>query len=477
MNGLQFRDLAIGYRHRRRTTIVAAELSAMARRGELTVLLGPNGAGKSTLIRTLCGLQPALGGRILLEGNDIAGVPAGRLARRVAAVLTDRVDPGLLSARELTALGRIPYLGVSGRLTREDHDIVERALGAVGADLLAERPAAEMSDGERQRVLVARALAQQPEVLVLDEPTAFLDAPSRAGLVRLLRTLAHEQNLTVVMSTHDLDLALREADRAWLLGQSGTLVDGMPADLGKQLNAVFGSAITPSSDSAAIAALADIRDVSSYFALGTGPLTDGWRPVLDLYRDPTLLAETVGRIRARMAVTEQRVAASTFYLGFAARLWSIEVGAAVGHGMVVDLPPERLQFRETDGQIALHLEHPEARRNDDLGPALADMVIDRHLTPLSVALRRLGPISERLLRGNSASALLGAARVFDSNRATASAWELARNVCNDPRLNGAVDFDETGYRRNSCCLYYRTPRGGLCGDCALERAPERHRND
>jgi ABC-type cobalamin/Fe3+-siderophores transport system ATPase subunit len=475
LNGLQFRDLAIGYRHRRRTTTVGAGLSAVAHRGELTVLLGPNGAGKSTLIRTVCGLQPALGGRILLEDNDIADVPADRLARRVAAVLTDRVDPGLLSARELAALGRIPYLGLSGRLTRDDHDIVERALAAVGAKHVADRPAAELSDGERQRVLVARALAQQPEVLVLDEPTAFLDAPSRVGLVRLLRTLAHEHDLTVVMSTHDLDLALREADRTWLLGADGALLDGTPDR--DQVNVVFGCAVTPSGDSRAVAALADIRDVSSYFVLGTGPLNDGWRPVSDLYRDPALLAETVDRIRARMDVTEQRVAASTFFLGFAARLWSIGVGAAVGHGMVVDLPPERLLFREVDGQIALHLEHPEARRYDDLATALADMVIDRHLTPLSVALRRLGPISEGLLRGNSASALLGAARVFDSNRATASGWELARNLCNDPRLNGAVDFDETGYRRNSCCLYYRTPRGGLCGDCALDRAPERHRND
>jgi iron complex transport system ATP-binding protein len=233
----------------------------------------------------------------------------------------------------------------------------------------------------------------------------------------------------------------------------------------------------PSDDSEVVAALADIRDVSSYFVLGTGPLDIRWRPVRDLYRDPALLAETVERIRVRMDVTEQRVGASTFFLGFAARLWSIGVGTAVGHGMVVDLPPERLLFREIDGQIALHLEHPEARRSDDLATALADMVIDRHLTPLSAALRRLGPISEGLLRGNSASALLGAARVFDSNRATASGWELARNLCTDPRLTGAVDFDETGYRRNSCCLYYRTPRGGLCGDCALDRAPERHRHD
>ncbi len=111
----------------------------------------------------------------------MADVPADRLARRVGVVLTDRVDPGLLSARELTALGRIPYLGVTGRLTRDDHRIVEQALDAVGALHLADRPVADLSDGERQRVLTARALAQQPEVLVLDEPTAFLDVPSRTG--------------------------------------------------------------------------------------------------------------------------------------------------------------------------------------------------------------------------------------------------------------------------------------------------------
>jgi ABC-type cobalamin/Fe3+-siderophores transport system ATPase subunit len=473
---LQFRDLAIGYRHRRRTTTVAANLSAVARRGELTVLLGPNGAGKSTLIRTLCGLQTALSGQILVEGTDIGDVPADRLARRVAVVLTDRVDPGLLSARELAGLGRIPYLGVSGRLTRNDHGIVERALAAVGAGPLADRPAAELSDGERQRVLVARALAQQPEVLVLDEPTAFLDAPSRAGLVQLLRRLAGEHNLTIVMSTHDLDLALREADRAWLLGAGGTLVDGTPDDLSGQLNSVFDCAVTPSEDPAVIAALADIGDVSSYFALGTGALNDGWRPVSALYRDPTPLADIVGRIQARMEVTEHRVAASTFFLGFAARLWSIGVGTAVGHGMVVDLPPERLLFRETDGQIALHLEHPEAQRRDDLAAALADVVIDRHLTPLSVALRRLNPISERLLQGNSASALLGAARVFDSNRGTTSGWEFARGVC-AARLSAAVCFGDTDYRRTSCCLYYRTPHGGLCGDCALDRVPERNKYD
>ncbi len=231
MTALQIRDLTIGYRGRRRTTAVATGLSAIARRGDLTVLLGPNGCGKSTLIRTLCGVQPALAGQVLLDGTDVAGVPADRLARQVAVVLTDRVDPGLLSARELTALGRIPYLGATGRLTREDQSLVDWALSVVDGRHLAARPAAELSDGERQRVLIARALAQQPAVLVLDEPTAFLDAPSRTALVEILRGLARDQNLTIVMSTHDLDLALRVADRAWLLGRGGTLVDATPEEL------------------------------------------------------------------------------------------------------------------------------------------------------------------------------------------------------------------------------------------------------
>ncbi len=233
------------------------------------------------------------------------------------------------------------------------------------------------------------------------------------------------------------------------------------------------SGVEPSDEPATVAALAELRTVSSYFALGTGPLVDRWHPVGQLYDDAALLAEIVGRVKARMNVTEQRVAASTFFLGFAARLWSIGLGTVAGYRMLIDLPPERLLFRHIDGQIALHLEHPVAQPRDDLPAALADMVLGTHLRPLTVALRRLSPISEKLLDGNSASALLGAARVFDRDRATTSGWQLARGICSDPRLSAAVRFGDTDYRRNSCCLYYRTPNGGLCGDCALDRVPER----
>jgi iron complex transport system ATP-binding protein len=229
--------------------------------------------------------------------------------------------------------------------------------------------------------------------------------------------------------------------------------------------------------SAAITALAELRDVSGYFALGTGALDDGWRPVGQLYDDTALLEEIVGRVKSRIDVTEQRVAASTFFLGFAARLWSIGLGTVAGYRMLVDLPPGQLLFREIDGQIALHLEHPVAQQRDNLPAALTDLVLDTHLGPLAAALRRLGPISAKLLQGNTASALLGAARVFDHGRATTSGWELAREICTDQRLRGAVFFVDTGYRRTSCCLYYRTPHGGLCGDCALTRVPERERVD
>jgi len=213
--------------------------------------------------------------------------------------------------------------------------------------------------------------------------------------------------------------------------------------------------------------LAELADLGAYFAVGTGPVSDGWRPVAQLYTDAALLDGIVGRIQARMDATEQRVAASTFFLGFAARLWSIGLGALAGHRLLVDLDPAHLLFQESGGQIQLHVEHPVAWQGDDLEPRLADMVLDGHLTPLSAALRQLAPISDKLLRGNAASALLGAARVFDRDATSGRGWQLARRLCADERLLDTIRFNNGSYRRTSCCLYYRAPRGGLCGDCSM----------
>jgi iron complex transport system ATP-binding protein len=217
--------------------------------------------------------------------------------------------------------------------------------------------------------------------------------------------------------------------------------------------------------------LAEIAQINTYFAIGTGPVDNGWCSVHQLYTDRDLLGGIVERVQARLGAAEPRVAASIFFLGFAARLWSIGIGAVVGYGLLPDLAAERLLYRETGGQITLHIGDPVGWQGDDLESMLADTILDGHLTPLGAALQ---PISQELLRGNAASALLGAAREYDRHRAAASpgpAWQLAHRLCADERLLNTICFNDDGYRRSSCCLYYHTPGGGLCGDCVFTQIP------
>ena len=234
MNGtvLRTRDLSIGYRRARKAPVViASDLNFSLGPGELVCLLGPNGAGKSTLMRTLARLQPSLSGQIWLDERPLDDLRPGQLARRLSIVLTDRVDVGAMSGYGLVSLGRHPYTGWTGTLSVQDQQIVQWALHAVRAKDLSDRLTVEMSDGERQKVLIARALAQQPRVMLLDEPTAFLDLPRRVEVMDLLRQLASENSQAILLSTHDLDLALRNADRLWLLSADGELFDGAPEDL------------------------------------------------------------------------------------------------------------------------------------------------------------------------------------------------------------------------------------------------------
>ena len=229
---LQTRGLCIGYAPKRRPRItVAADLGVELLKGELVCLLGPNGAGKSTLMRTLAGLQKPLAGEVLLEDRDLHGLTDSERARLLGLVLTERVDVGNLSAYALVALGRYPYTGWDGSLSPADEEVVRWAMDAVGARDLAARSVGELSDGERQKVMIARALAQEPAVLLLDEPTAFLDLPRRVEIVQLLRRLVGDSDRAVLLSTHDLDLALRCADRLWLLPLDGPLQTGAPEDL------------------------------------------------------------------------------------------------------------------------------------------------------------------------------------------------------------------------------------------------------
>ena len=230
--GLTLESLTIGYRRRRRTTAIAAELSATAETGRLTTLIGPNGAGKSTLLRTICGLHKPLAGAVrLADGSDTAAMGATALARRIATVGTQIIDPGRLTVREVAELGRTPYLGTTARLSATDRERADWALAVVDAQHLADRSFQDLSDGEAQRVLAARALTQDPELLVLDEPTSHLDAPSRVEFLDLLSTLAREHQLTVLVSSHELELAMRLSDVVWLLGPDGVLHTGPPAAL------------------------------------------------------------------------------------------------------------------------------------------------------------------------------------------------------------------------------------------------------
>jgi iron complex transport system ATP-binding protein len=225
-------NLTVGYAvSRKPPVVVVKDITVDLLAGELVCLIGPNGAGKSTLMRTLAGMQPLLTGTVCLMGDDLKSLKPNELARRLSIVLTERVDVGMLSAYNLVALGRYPYTGWMGELQPEDEQVVEQAIEAVGAADLADRNVGELSDGERQKIMIARALAQEPVVMLLDEPTAYLDLPRRAELMAMLRRLARETGRAILLSTHDLDLALRNADRIWLLPKSGSLHVGAPEDL------------------------------------------------------------------------------------------------------------------------------------------------------------------------------------------------------------------------------------------------------
>jgi iron complex transport system ATP-binding protein len=229
---LETHELAIGYPVRRgRHRVVAEGIDLHLRAGELVCLLGPNGAGKSTLLRTLAGMQRPLSGQVRLLGTDLYDLDPRDLARRLSVVLTERVDVGALSARAVVAMGRYPHTGWTGRLAPDDDAVVTQALASVGAMPLAARLVQELSDGERQKVLIARALAQEPHLLLLDEPTAFLDLPRRVEMMSLLHRLARETRRAILLSTHDLDLALRSADQLWLLPPGGPLRAGIPEEL------------------------------------------------------------------------------------------------------------------------------------------------------------------------------------------------------------------------------------------------------
>ena len=218
-------NLAIGYRRGTDVRMVQRDLSFSLLKGEMVCMLGRNGVGKSTLLRTLAGLQHPLSG----ECNIFSFSPNER-ARYLSLVLTERVGVENTTVRDVVAMGRYPYLSLTGALRDADRVAIDEALRCVGIEDMSDAYFNTLSDGERQRVLIAKAVAQHTSVILLDEPTAHLDLPNRITVLQLLRRLAHDQDKTILISTHELELALALSDRILLLYQDGFLLD-TPASL------------------------------------------------------------------------------------------------------------------------------------------------------------------------------------------------------------------------------------------------------
>ena len=222
METIQLRDFCVGYHlDKGRVRRVVSGMNASIRSGELTCLIGSNGIGKSTLLRTLSAFQPPLSGDCFILGKPIKDYTHSELARTIGVVLTRKPHINNITVKELVGMGRAPYTGFWGTLSKEDDKIVDESISMVGIDYLKYRMVTHLSDGERQKVMIAKALAQQTPVIFLDEPTAFLDFSSKVEMMKLLKRLAHDMDKTIFLSTHDLELAVKLADVLWQLDETG----------------------------------------------------------------------------------------------------------------------------------------------------------------------------------------------------------------------------------------------------------------
>lgn len=230
-NTIHIKELSIGYPGKGNIKVVAEHINASLNSGELTCLLGANGIGKSTLLRTLSAFQPKLGGEVRILDKEIGEYTNQEFSTVVSVVLTEKCDIRNMTVTELVGLGRSPYTGFWGTLSEDDERTIERSIALVKIEDLAHRMLHTLSDGERQKVMIAKALAQETPVIFLDEPTAFLDFPSKVDMMQLLHRLSRQTGKTIFLSTHDLELALQIADKIWLMDKTNGVTIGTPEDL------------------------------------------------------------------------------------------------------------------------------------------------------------------------------------------------------------------------------------------------------
>lgn len=234
---LTIKNISTGYKNGVHKKVVSTSLSASISQGKLIALLGPNGCGKSTLLRSIAGLQPLLAGKVRITGKHIETLSGKEKARLLSLVLTDKIASAFLIVKDIIAIGRHPYAGVMGVLQEKDKVLINNAIKDCKLDSYADRIYGELSDGEKQRVMLARALAQDTPLMMLDEPTAHLDLPNRVGMMKMLRDLSQKTQKAILLSTHELDLALQWCDAIWLMDEQGKMYVGTPEDL--VLNGAF----------------------------------------------------------------------------------------------------------------------------------------------------------------------------------------------------------------------------------------------
>ena len=236
-------ELSLGYTKQGKRKELLSDLSFQLYSGELTCLLGPNGVGKSTLIRAILGEVSPWEGKLLLDQQELSSYGIEERAKRIAVVLTNPSYPGNMTVGQLVALGRTPHTSWTGKLGTEDRNRVDQALYETRLTMLQDERLSELSDGQRQKAMIARALAQDGTVMVLDEPTAHLDLINRMEIMMLLREISQKKEKAVLVVTHDLDIALETADRFWILNCGIPLLSGKPEDLilSGQIQALFPS--------------------------------------------------------------------------------------------------------------------------------------------------------------------------------------------------------------------------------------------
>lgn len=228
---LQIKDLQIGYQVGKKRMVVQDKLHLTANKGELIALIGRNGCGKSTLLRSMSWLQPILSGKIEIDGEDVSQITPKKRAQLISIVLTDQRAEASFNVRELISIGRDPYTGWLGSLSENDNDIISQSIEMTNLEGFENRNIQELSDGERQRVFIARALAQDTPIILLDEPTSHLDLPNRINILLLLQKLARDTNKTIFISTHELETAMQVADKIWLMEKQNGVRVGVPEDM------------------------------------------------------------------------------------------------------------------------------------------------------------------------------------------------------------------------------------------------------